>query len=144
MPENSLNTANKFTKFRKDFAELLGDTRRALVLQEVLYQLQHSEDYHAYLEEEMDIDDYDNENLQMLSEGWILLTAGFLKEAMSLPCSKRTIARSMCSLTERGYLVSKEADYGDAPKNSKMYRLNLQKLASDLNDIGYYFEVPEP
>lgn len=144
MSENSLNTTNKFIKYRKDFVELLDDTREALILQEILYRLQEQDDYHSYLNEELNIDDYNNQNLQKLSEGWILLTAGFLKEVMYLPCSTRTISRAVQRLVEKGYLLEQDANNESAPKNAKEYRVCMQQLADDLNDIGYYFDVPEP
>lgn len=125
---------------KEELVVLTGDFTKAILLNQFIYWSERIRDFDKFIEEEKKRMEVEGENLNIEKQnGWIYKTAEELSEETMLGLSPKTIRRHMKELIKNGWL-----DERNNPKYSwdrtKQYRVNIVKIQSDLQEMGYGLE----
>ena len=125
---------------KEELVALTGDFTKAVLLNQFIYWSERVKDFDKFIEEERKRMEVEGENLNIKKQnGWIYKTAEELSEETMLGLSPKTIRRHMKELIKNGWL-----DERNNPKYSwdrtKQYRVNIVKIQSDLQEMGYGLE----
>lgn len=125
---------------REEFVALLDNTYQAVVLGQMLYWQDRVKDVDQYIAEE--------KNRMLVNgttgyfpvtHGWIYKTAKELAEEVLLGVNENTIRNHMKVLVEKGY-VDQRRNPNYKWDKTYQYRVNLFKLMTDLEHLGYSLE----
>lgn len=125
---------------KEELVALTGDYRRAIILNQFLYWTDIKHEADKMLEEEIKIARKNEEEVKFEPQyGWIYKTSEQLSEEIMLGLSKSNIRKYIKELVEMGYILERKN-----PKykwdRTLQYRVNLQKVADDLRELGYPLE----
>ncbi|OLO38828.1 hypothetical protein BTR23_11255 [Alkalihalophilus pseudofirmus] len=125
---------------KEEFIELTGSLNEAVILNQILYWQERVNDYDKMLSEEISrlSKNGSSPNVE-LSNGWIYKKAEELAEETLLRASRQTIRNALTKLVDKGYLLQRRNPKYSWDKTFQ-YRINYQKLISDLHEIGYALE----
>lgn len=121
---------------REEFLELTGHPYKAILLNQLYYWTQKVKDFDEMLKEEQERQI--NNDIE-LRHGWIYKSAKDFVHETLLNVSKHTFYRHMNYLLEQGWVETKSHPTHAWDKTT-FYRLNLDKIYEDLQEIG--FELP--
>lgn len=126
----------KVAIIRQDLAELTGDATEAVVLHQFIYWTKTVRAFDHMLKEEAGRAGTHGDPVDMpYSEGWIYKSSDEMADEVMVG-GRRTVARAMESLEEKGYLFTR-ANPKYKWDRTKQYRLNLCRLERDLLALGY-------
>lgn len=125
---------------REEFVNLLNNTYQAVVLGQMLYWQDRVKDIDQYIFEEK------NRMLANgvtgdfpVTHGWIYKTSRELAEEVMLGVNENTIRNHLKVLVEKGYIDQRRNPNYKWDKTYQ-YRVNLLKLMTDLEHLGYALE----
>ena len=126
---------------KEELVALTGNMVSAIILNQFIYWSQRIKDFDSFIKEENkrreknDMDSTDTE----LQNGWIYKELGELKDEIMFTCSSKTVGRKLEILLNNGWLNRR-----NNPKykwdRTYQYRVDLLKIAKDLNKIGYVLQ----
>ena len=135
---------------KEELVVLTGNANRAIVLNQMIYWSERTKDADKFLKDEiarshmaMGKEEMENaeklEELDLFSHGWIYKSAIELSEETMIGVSKSTMGTYLKHLVDNGWLDKRKNPKwkGD---NTFQYRVNLVKLQSDLEALGYALE----
>ena len=150
MSEKKEQKPLKRAVIKQELVELTGDFRKAIVLNQMIYWSERTKDADRFIEDELqrakmamgrDEIEYAKklEEVDLKSHGWIYKSAAELSKDTMMKVSKSTMRRYLDELVENGWLdVRKNPKWkGD---NTLQYRVNLVKIQTDLQKLGYALE----
>jgi DnaD/phage-associated family protein len=123
---------------KEELVKLTGNCKKALTLNQFLYWTERIgfQRYNKFIKEETDRFFGDTENLE---SGWIYKKAEELAGEIMITNSSKTARRYCNQLVKDGYLLERKN-----PKikwdHTKQYRVNLLKIKTDLDNIGYVLQ----
>lgn len=125
---------------KEELVELLGDYKKAIILNQFLYWTERMRDTDKFIQEEKERSAKSNIDLNIeLQHGWIYKTADELSKETMLGLSNTSIGKHINDIVEMGYL-----DKRNNPKHkwdrTFQYRVNILKIQEDLFMIGYSLE----
>ncbi|MBS0272306.1 MAG: hypothetical protein JSR85_06630 [Proteobacteria bacterium] len=121
---------------RKELVALTGDPLIAVVLNQLLYWTQRLKDFELQVEEEQRIDDNSDDSSFSPHYGWFYKTAHELIEETMTRVTRVTMRRYLRFLIERGWITERR-NFQNKWDKTTHYRVNLRKLESDLQALGY-------
>ena len=132
---------------KEELVSLTGDFKQAIVLNQFIYWSERVKDSKRFMEEEVErgrkFSDGSVETPEDISEslmnGWIYKTADEMIEEVMLTISKTTMQRIIDSLVDKEWLSRRRNPKYQWDKTYQ-YRLNLNKLQTDLLAIGFALE----
>jgi len=135
---------------KEELVALTGNPNRAIVLNQMIYWSERTKDTDKYLRDEiarskMAMGQQEREQaekleeLDLFSHGWIYKSAVELSEETMIGVSKSTMGTYLKHLVDNGWLDKRKNPQwkGD---NTFQYRVNLVKIQSDLEALGYALE----
>lgn len=135
---------------KEELVALTGNANRAIVLNQMIYWSERTKDADKFLKDEiarshmaMGKEEMANaeklEELDLFSYGWIYKSAVELSEETMIGVSKSTMGTYLKHLVDNGWLDKRKNPKwkGD---NTFQYRVNLVKIQSDLEALGYALE----
>lgn len=135
---------------KQELVALTGNANRAIVLNQMIYWSERTKDADKFLKDEiarshmaMGKEEMANaeklEELDLFSYGWIYKSAVELSEETMIGVSKSTMGTYLKHLVDNGWLDKRKNPKwkGD---NTFQYRVNLVKIQSDLEALGYALE----
>ena len=143
------NRKLKRVVIKEELVELTGDFKSAIVLNQLIYWSERTKDTDKFLNEERErIEKYgnyefDSEKAEIikdaLSHGWIYKKASELAEDCMIGLSNATMGRILKNLIANGWIDERSNPIYKWDR-TKQYRVNIAKIQSDLNKIGYALE----
>lgn len=129
-------TKLKRAVIREELVALTGDAVTALILGQMLYWSERTQDVDRYIAEESQRDPATS--IQP-THGWIYKTAEELADEIMLGGSRSTISRRLVELVKAGWLQRRN---NPAHKwdHTWQYRVDFHKVQSALQDLGYHLE----
>jgi hypothetical protein len=125
---------------KEELVVLTGDYKLAIVLQQMIYWNERCSDFDKFIEEENKRkDENKGASLTEKTNGWIYKKAAELSQETLMNVSAKQILRYLKKLEENGWIESRNNPKYKWDKTLQ-YRLNLVKLMTDLNNIGYQLE----
>lgn len=132
---------------KEELVSLTGDFKQAIVLNQFIYWSERVKDSKNFMEEEIErgrkFSDGSVETPEDISEsllnGWIYKTAEEMIEEVMLTISKTSMQRVIDSLVESEWLNRRKNPKYKWDKTYQ-YRLNLNKIQTDLLAIGFALE----
>src|SRR5690554_1060678 len=132
---------------KEELVALTGNTNEAIVLNQMIYWSSRVEDSESFIKEELDrarkFADGSIESLEDLKEdfknGWIYKSSKEMLEETMLSISRKTMDRIFNNLVENEWLSRRRNPKFKWDKTWQ-YRVNLNKIQSDLLKIGYNLE----
>ncbi len=123
----------KSVVIREEFVALTGDTYKAVVLNQLIYWAQRTQDYDKFILEEQKRNPDCNVGLQ---HGWIYKKSQELVEETMLQISAVTMRRIIKGLVERGW-VDERTNLENMWDKCLQYRPNLIRIQQDLHAQGF-------
>lgn len=123
---------------KEEFVKLTGDFKKAVILNQLIYWSQRVSDFDRFIKEEnkrINNNDIDTKPTP-LQHGWIYKKAQDLSDETMLGLSKQTIGRILDDLCENRWIEKRRNPKYKWDKTYQ-YRVNLTKIAIDLNKLGY-------
>ena len=143
------NRKLKRVVIKEELVELTGDFKSAIVLNQLIYWSERTKDTDKFLNEERErIEKYgnyefDSEKAEIikdaLTHGWIYKKASELAEDCMIGLSNATMGRILKNLIANGWIDERNNPIYKWDR-TKQYRVNIAKIQSDLNKIGYALE----
>ena len=143
------NRKLKRVVIKEELVELTGDFKSAIVLNQLIYWSERTKDTDKFLNEERErIEKYgnyefDGEKAEIikdaLTHGWIYKKASELAEDCMIGLSNATMGRILKNLIANGWIDERSNPIYTWDR-TKQYRVNIAKIQSDLNKIGYALE----
>ena len=143
------NRKLKRVVIKEELVELTGDFKSAIVLNQLIYWSERTKDTDKFLNEERErIEKYgnyefDSEKAEIikdaLTHGWIYKKASELAEDCMIGLSNATMGRILKNLIANGWIDERSNPIYKWDR-TKQYRVNIAKIQSDLNKIGYALE----
>jgi hypothetical protein len=125
---------------REEYVALTGDYKKAVLLHELEYRQTRAYDLDGYLEEEGERLGRQGVAANVApSKGWFRRPAEQLSQDTLLNLSPSNILSHLQVLIARGW-VQERKNPSQRRDRTKQYRLNLVRLKTDLEQIGYQLE----
>jgi len=126
---------------KEELVALTGDFKLAIVLNQMLYWSERVADFDQFLIEEKNRMKEENEDGHSLEfrHGWIYKSAQQLAEECMITKSETTMRRYLDQLVSKGWLMQRNNPVYKWDKTFQ-YRVNLQKIEQDLQNLGYALE----
>ena len=128
---------------KEELVDLLGDFKKALVLNQMIYWSQRVKDFDDFIKEEnlrtLMYSKFQDENIPKLKNGWIYKTAKQLSRELLNSVGKQKVGLILIELEKLGYLQSRRNPLYEWDR-TKHYRLNIALIQSDLLKLGYALE----
>lgn len=130
----------KRVPLKEELVALTKDYKLAIVLQQMIYWNERCDDFDEFIEEENSRKNKNKEDTELEKmNGWVYKKAEQLSEETLMNVSPKQIIRYLKKIEEKGWIEAR-----NNPKykwdRTLQYRLNLIKLMTDLNAIGYQLE----
>lgn len=140
---NSVSPESKKLKrmvIKEELVELLGDFKKAVILNQFIYWSERVKDTDIFLQEEIKRKEKHGLVADFkLQYGWIYKTAEELSEETMLGLSKASMGRHITEIIKMGYLERRNNPTYKWDKTNQ-YRVNLLLIIKDLNERGYALE----
>lgn len=125
---------------KEELVALTGDYVKALLLGQLMYWSERVKDFDEFIEEEKRRKEFNGETFDVEKlNGWIYKSAEELSEETMLGFTPKAIRTNLRYLIEHGWV-----DERNNPEykwdRTKQYRVNLVKIAEDLQSLGYNLE----
>ena len=125
---------------KEELVAITGDFIKAVILQQFLYWTDRMKDIDKYLEQENKrLANHGYPETDSFTRGWIYKTADELSEETMLNLSAPTIRKHIKLLILKGYLAERRNPKFKYDRTTQ-YRINLNKINSDLIENGYHLE----
>ena len=125
---------------KEELVEITGDFIKAVILQQFLYWTDRMKDIDKYLEQENKrLANHGYPETDSFTRGWIYKTADELSAETMLNLSAPTIRKHIKLLILKGYLAERRNPKFKYDRTTQ-YRINLNKINSDLIESGYHLE----
>lgn len=134
----SKNIKLKRVVIKEELVELTGNYKLALVLNQLLYWTERvgPKRYNLFAKEEKNRNIEDTDNLK---GGWVYKKAEEIADELMIGVTPKTARNWLKELEDQDYILSRKN-----PKqkwnHTKEYRVNLLKIQSDLQDLGFNLE----
>ena len=121
---------------KEELVELTGGHITALILNQFLYWTKRTNDFDKFIKEELSRDETSKMKLR---NGWIYKSSEQLKDELMLDLSPKTIRRRIQELVEMDYIDERNNPNFKWDKVLQ-YRVNINKVQSDLQSLGYFLD----
>ena len=123
---------------KEEFVELTGNYKLALVLNQLLYWTERvgPKRYNLFAKEERKRNINDTTNLK---GGWVYKKAEEIAAELMMGITPETARNWLKELENQGYILSRK-NPKEKWDHTKQYRVNLLKIQSDLQDLGFNLE----
>lgn len=126
---------------KEELVALTNDFKLAIVLNQFLYWTERMVDVGQMVAEEKTL--RDASDVHSYRHGWISKTSVQLAEECMMNCSEATMRRYLNELVQNGWLM-RRANARHKWDKTFQYRVNIEKIQSDLEKIGYVLEGYPP
>ena len=127
----------KRVSIKEEFVALTGDHVKAVILAQFEYWQSRVNDFDKFIGEEKARAAAEGEDVVINeTHGWIYKDAEELSKETMLGLARNSMLRHIKALVDEGYLLRRPNPHYRWDKTYQ-YRLNLQKIADDLEKIGY-------
>ncbi len=125
---------------REEFVALTGSFEQAVILNQFLYWTERVKDFDNWIvEENIRRQNHGVGNNINPTSGWIYKTAEELNEEVMLQKSPATILKYLDNMVKNGWIMKRNNPLYKWDRTLQ-YRVDLNKLESDLLAIGYQLE----
>lgn len=125
---------------KEELVELVGDFRKAIILNQFVYWSSRTKDYDKWIKEE---EERANKSGTVLgveeSKGWIYKSAEELNDETMMKLSLPTLRKLLKELIGSGYIQERRNPKYKWDKTMQ-YRVDLVKIQTELNELGYSLE----
>lgn len=125
----------KRIKVYEEYVLLTGSFEKAVVLGQMIYWSERIKDFDAFIAEENERRKQNNKEPIELQHGWIYKSAEQLNEETMLHKTPNTIRNYLREFVRKGWLSERNNPVHKWDR-TKQYRVNLNKIAEDLNALG--------